>query len=69
VPYSIQWLWAAQADYEGTLTKGFYSRAIMGEACAARASLMWWSQRDLNPCLNHAHVFAMFSDMLNDFEL
>jgi len=29
----------------------------------------WWSQRDLNPCFNHAHVFAMFSDLLNDFEL
>jgi hypothetical protein len=52
-----------------TPLEGFYSRAIMDGARAARASLVWWSQRDLNPCFNHAHVFAMFSDMLNDFEL
>ena len=33
-------------------TEGFYPRAIMDEARAARASLVWWSQQDLNPCLS-----------------
>ena len=51
-----------------TSIKGFYSRAIMDKA-RVRAGLVWWSQRDLNPCFNHAHVFAMFFYMLNDFEL
>ena len=41
----------------------------MDKARVVRAGLVWWSQRDLNPCFNHAHVFAMFSDMLNDLEL
>ena len=27
----------------------------------------WWSQRDLNPCLNHDYGFAMFFSMLSDF--
>ena len=44
-----------------TSIKGFYSRAIMDKARVVRAGLVWWSQRDLNPCFNHAHVFAMFS--------
>ena len=35
-----------------TSIKGFSSRAIMDEARAIRASLVWWSQRDLNPCLS-----------------
>jgi integrase len=30
---------------------------------------VWWSQRDLNPCLNHAHVFAMVSTTLDDVDL
>jgi hypothetical protein len=51
-----------------TSIKGFYSRAIMDKARVVRAGLVWWSQRDLNPCFNHAHVFAMFFYM-NDFEL
>ena len=52
-----------------TSIKGFYSRAIMDKARVVRAGLVWWSQRELNPCFNHAQVFAMFSDLLNDFEL
>ena len=52
-----------------TSIKGFYSRAIMDKARVVRAGLVWWSQRDLNPCFNHAHVFGMFSDMLNELEL
>jgi hypothetical protein len=32
--------------------EGFYSRAIMVGARKARVSLVWWSQRDLNPCLS-----------------
>jgi hypothetical protein len=36
----------------GTSIKGFYSRAIMDKTRAVRASLVWWSQRDLNPCLS-----------------
>jgi len=28
------------------------SRAIIYEARSVRASLVWWSQRDLNPCLS-----------------
>jgi hypothetical protein len=51
-----------------TSIKGFYSRTIMDKARVVRAGLVWWSQRDLNPCFNHAHVFAMFFYM-NDFEL
>ena len=29
----------------------------------------WWSQRDLNPCLNHGYGFAIFSHGLNDVVL
>ena len=29
---------------------------------------VWWSQRDLNPCFNHDHVFAMYFNVLHDFE-
>jgi len=52
-----------------TSIKGFYSRAIMDKACVVRAGLVWWSQRELNPCFNHAHAFAMFSYMLDNLEL
>jgi hypothetical protein len=41
-------------------TEGFYSRAIMDEARAARASLVWWSQRDLNPCFNPTTTSPLF---------
>ena len=30
---------------------------------------VWWSQRDLNPCFNHDHVFAIYFNVLYDFEL
>jgi len=30
--------------------------------------LVWWSQRDLNPCFNHAPVFAMVSNRLDDVD-
>jgi len=32
------------------------------------SSKVWWSQRDLNTCFIHAHAFAWFSIMFNDFE-
>lgn len=35
-------------------------------ARAAHASLAWWPQRDLNPCSNHAPVFAIVSTMLDE---
>jgi len=37
-------------------------------AADEKFSLSMAVQWDLNPCFNHAYVFAMFFEVLNDFE-
>ena len=50
-----------RVDYEEAAGKECLSRAIIGEARTGRASLGWWSQRDLNPCFNPITISPYFT--------
>jgi hypothetical protein len=50
----------------------YHVRTAVSRRCHGnllRSRKCWWSQRDLNPCFNHDHVFAKCSNALKDFDL